>query len=293
MKHNALADKDTLIYTRSPYGSLLPVFYIFTLLFAAASFLLFFRKHLESGAYSDPSLLMNLYILLAFLELFLLLFLPPLTSGRAFSGERKSETLEALLTSGLSPFSIFMGKLLAATKAFLFFQILSLPLFSLFFFTGSIGLTEILTLQLYILLVGLACIAVSMHFSLRFQKSTRSTAVSLILFLFFYLMLPLLLLISPLIESFLRGEAYTKGPFNLPGAEIGILLSPFFSLLSILQASVGSSSGIYSYMEQKGYPLPTEFLTRAVGWNSLLSLTVFLLFSFLVWKRLRNFLQLS
>ena len=75
----------------------------------------------------DPQIMMVLYVVLAAVQMALItLTVPALTAG-SISGERERQTLDLLLVTKMSSFSIVMGKLLASLAFILLLIVGTLP----------------------------------------------------------------------------------------------------------------------------------------------------------------------
>ena len=78
----------------------------------------------------DPQIMMVLYVVLAAVQMALItLTVPALTAG-SISGERERQTLDLLLVTKMSSFSIVMGKLLASLAFILLLIVGTLPVLS-------------------------------------------------------------------------------------------------------------------------------------------------------------------
>jgi ABC-type transport system involved in multi-copper enzyme maturation permease subunit len=80
----------------------------------------------------------QLFQVLALIQVLLLLFIAPLSTAGAISGERQRQTWDLLLTTRLTPGDIVWGKLLTGLVFDVLLVIASLPLFGLAFLFGGI-----------------------------------------------------------------------------------------------------------------------------------------------------------
>jgi ABC-2 type transport system permease protein len=127
---------------------------------------------------------LNLFNTLALLEGVLIVFITPAATSAAISGERQRQTLDLLLVTRLSSFGIAAGKLVAAVAFDMLLLVCALPVFSLAFLFGGIGLVTVfelgLLLSLSIFCFGSIGLLVS-TVTRRSQASTVITYVSVIL----------------------------------------------------------------------------------------------------------------
>ncbi|GAB4504891.1 MAG: ABC transporter permease [Anaerolineales bacterium] len=112
------------------------------------------------------------------LELTLVALLgPSLTSG-AIAAERERQTLELLRTTLLSARSLVIGKL-GSSLAFLFLLIFSaLPIQSIAFLLGGVGLAELLVSALMLAVTALFFCALGLFFSSILKRTTAATVSS-------------------------------------------------------------------------------------------------------------------
>ena len=104
------------------------------------------------SANQASSLGLNLFNTLAIFQGFLIMFITPAATAGAICGERQRQTLDLLLVTKLSSLGIASGKLLAAIAFDLLLILCAMPIFSLVFLFGGIGLDTVLELiLLYVL----------------------------------------------------------------------------------------------------------------------------------------------
>src|SRR4029079_1634917 len=84
----------------------------------------------------------------------LVLFLMPMVTMRTYSEEKRSGTIELLLTSPLSDFQIIMGKFLGAMALYLVMLAVSLIHIAILFIYGHPERKPILTAYLGLVLLG-------------------------------------------------------------------------------------------------------------------------------------------
>jgi ABC-type transport system involved in multi-copper enzyme maturation permease subunit len=111
----------------------------------------------NNGYYNSVTLSQTgsmLYILLSFVQLFLILFITPAFTSTSINGEKERQTFDLLLCSRLSSFALVSGKLLAGLANALLLIAAALPLFSLVFLFGGVSPTQVLSaLLVYVITV--------------------------------------------------------------------------------------------------------------------------------------------
>src|SRR5258708_1377075 len=131
----------------------------------------------------------QLYSLLSFVQLFLIVFIAPAFTSASINGEKERQTYDLLLCSKLSAFSLLAGKLIAGLANVLLLITASIPLFSLVFFFGGVAPTQILTTLLVFVMTALVVGTFGLFCSTIVRRPTISTAVAYtfsVLWMFLY-----------------------------------------------------------------------------------------------------------
>ena len=153
------------------------VIIIYLLVMSLLGFLFITRTN-SYNAYSLSSLGTGLYTLLAFLQLFLILFITPAFTTTSINGEKERQTFDLLLCSRLSSFTLITGKLVAGlTNAFLLIAA-SIPLFSLVFFFGGVGPDQVVYAALIDSVTAIVVGSFGLFCSTLLKRPTVSTAVA-------------------------------------------------------------------------------------------------------------------
>ncbi len=122
----------------------------------------------------DPQVMTVLYVVLAAVQMALItLTVPALTAG-SISGERERQTLDLLLVTKMSSFSIVMGKLLASLAFILLLIVGTLPVLSLVFYFGGIKISAVLLMVGFMLMTALMLGSISVFFSCIFKRTVVS-----------------------------------------------------------------------------------------------------------------------
>src|SRR5262245_16962971 len=95
----------------------------------------------------------------------MMLFVLPMVTMRTYSEEKRSGTIELLLTSPLSDLQIIMGKFLAAMGLYLVMLLVTLPHIALLFIYGNPEWKPIATAYLGLLLLGGCFISLGLFIS--------------------------------------------------------------------------------------------------------------------------------
>jgi ABC-2 type transport system permease protein len=135
-------------------------------------FFFYTQTRFNAGGPQMLRLGMEIFQMLAFLQLLLIAFLTPAMTGGIISGERERQTFSLLLVTRLSPLGIATGKLLSATGYILLLIILSMPLYSFVFLFGGVSLLDLLKTMGVYLATTLTLGSVALYCSTAFRRTT-------------------------------------------------------------------------------------------------------------------------
>jgi ABC-2 type transport system permease protein len=173
-----------------------PIAYVVTAAFLFVMGILFERILFYSREASLRYLFQNLS--------FLLTFVAPLLSMRLLAEEKRSGTLELLLTSPVRDWEVVVGKFLAALALFSVMLALTLlyPLILLAF--GNPDMGPVLSGYLGVLLMGSSMLAIGVFTSSLSQNQIVAGVLGIVILLVLSLLEPLAQAFSPPISEFLR-----------------------------------------------------------------------------------------
>jgi ABC-type transport system involved in multi-copper enzyme maturation permease subunit len=135
------------------------------------------------------------------LELLLLSFIAPGLTAGAITSERERQTFEILRTTLLSARSLVLGKLSSALS-FLFLLILSaLPIQSLAFLLGGVGLGEMVASSLMLVVTAVFFCTLGIFFSSIMKRTLTATVASYAVILLSFLILVMIFFLIAYIES--------------------------------------------------------------------------------------------
>ncbi|MDD5944985.1 MAG: ABC transporter permease subunit [Clostridia bacterium] len=128
----------------------------------------------------DPTEMVNVYIGLTVLQLFLVLLMTPAFTAGSISGERERQTLDLLLVTKMSPLSIVVGKFLSGLSLIVLMVVATMPIFALVMYFGGTSLPYILAVTGYMILICGAFGAIAIFFSTVFKKTVTSMVITYI-----------------------------------------------------------------------------------------------------------------
>ena len=191
----AVAGKELRAYFHSPIAYLIMtvygliyggVFYGLTKSFISQMF-----RMEAMGGMGAPPMSVNEYIIhqiLDFVMTYVLFFLIPLITMRLFAEEKRSGTIELLLTSPLTDMQIILGKFLGALALFAVLEAITFLYFTVLFVYGNPNAKPLIAGALGFLLYGAALLALGMWFSTFTKNQIIAGAVGLAVFLLLFLL---------------------------------------------------------------------------------------------------------
>ncbi len=214
------------------YGAL-AIFLIITAL--GVNFFVYVSMFQNYNLSFDPENMVVLYIVLASIQMGLVMLMAPAVAAGSISGERERQTLDLLLVTKMSSFSIVMGKLMASLMYILLLIVGSLPIFGIAFYFGSVSVLQILELFLFVLVSACMVGAVSVYFSCVFKKTITSIVLM-------YLVIGVLCFGTLLLLGFLFISATMTENGELPlMASIFVLIpNPGVAFFSMIDTQLGT-----------------------------------------------------
>jgi ABC-type transport system involved in multi-copper enzyme maturation permease subunit len=169
------------------YITLISFFIVLIYLFLAAD---------ESMSSGDPGFLQTvgkiIFSTVVLLELLMLGFIGPALTSGAISSERERKTIDLLRTSLLSAGALVFGKLSSAVVFLLLLIFTAIPIQSLAFFLGGVGMAEMIISTLMLVVTAIFFCTLGLFFSSFSQRTLIATVfsyasilISFIVFIFF------------------------------------------------------------------------------------------------------------
>lgn len=182
------------------------------------------------------------------------LIVPALTAG-SISGERERQTLDILLSTTLEHRSIILGKLFSSLSQIILLIVSSIPVFSIIFLYGGIGLAGLLQVFLFYILLAITLGSVGIFFSTFIKKSTAANVLTYAVIVFLYLgtIFIALFYVQLVIRPNLGNQQYNETFWVLN-------FNPAIALASLLteQFGIGTGSvfpGLYLNVKQGSYQI--------------------------------------
>lgn len=190
----------------------------------------------------NPQNLMQLYSLLSGFQLGLILLIVPAITAGAVSGERERQTLDLLLVTKMSSFSIVVGKFLSSMGLVLLMILASMPAFAIVFYFGGVSLPYLL------IVTGFSLLTACFVGSLGILASTvfRRTIVAII---WTYLIIIFLCVGTLVITLIAQSASYMYSETGLTEAQQTVMLcgNPFVAFVSLALEQFAGGSPSYQY----------------------------------------------
>lgn len=199
---------------------------------------LYFTMSHNAGGGVDPGFMKGLYYFLTIGQMVMLILMVPAVTAASISGERQRGTLDILLVSSASPWTIILGKIQAGLYSFMILQISSLPLYAIIGMYGGISVLDVVFNFLLFMVLALFYGAVGLCSSAWLKKHQTSMVIS-------YVVVFLNILLSLALTTIGMGLFATLTDKE-PGQWISALLylNPFVVLLTHLDVQMASEQNI-------------------------------------------------
>lgn len=239
MMLNPILEKDLKTKMR---GWRTPVLLSLYLLFLGVVLYLFFLSNnqmFNQYGYSNfnPRIAVNAYNTIAIFQFALLMLIVPALTATAISGERERQTLDLILCSDISTWSVIFGKLVVSIAHIMFLVVASLPVLGMVFLFGGITFGEMMLLFLFYIVTALMVASLGIFLSTLFKKNVTAIITA-------YICLGILGL-GPVIAFFIWGTFFLR--YNTGGLSYHLMVSflfpsPVFGFTSFM---TGSQSNIF------------------------------------------------
>lgn len=122
----------------------------------------------------NPRIAVNAYNTIAIFQFGLLMFIIPALTATAISGERERQTLDLMLCSDISVWSIIIGKLVVSIAHVMLLVVVSIPILGMVFLFGGITFSDMLLLFLFYAVTALMTASLGIFFSTLFRKNVTA-----------------------------------------------------------------------------------------------------------------------
>ena len=244
MKLNPVFKNEVKLGSRTMKSSWLVFGYNLILIIVSMSVLYGMIEPAHYGYSVDFSEMVSLYVVMTYLEFAMILLIIPAITAGSIAGERERQTLDMLLATKMKPHSIVLGKLESSLSSVLMLAVSSLPVLSIVFIYGGVGILELIKFVIILCVSAVFIGSIGIFFSAWARRVTTATILS-------YLTLILFLVGTFAIEKGIYSMAEMK-VMALSGdvqATVGnmiflLLLNPAVTFYGLISAQVGSSYAV-------------------------------------------------
>lgn len=260
MKRNPIYEKELKIQVRTMkmawilfgYNIILGIIGLF-------AFYLTFEK--GSTYYSiDYTNILNIYGIIAMIEMCLILFITPGLNAGAISGERERQTLEILLTTKLKPIEIILGKLGASISSIILLVFSSLPILAIIFAVGGIRFIDLFQFLCLAIVTAVFIGSLGIFFSALFQKNITATvftygSVVVLIFGTIGMIMGIYLLLAIRTPYAYSDIGVYTGP-DVGYLLLILLVNPIITLAAMITGQMGAPNQFAQYLEEYGQISP-------------------------------------
>jgi len=183
----AIANKELRAYFTSPIAYIVIGFFALLYGFFFIAIMQYFvRQSMQAGLMQGAqSMNVNQQLIRPLLQNFLVvnLFLLPMVTMRTYSEEKRSGTIELLLTSPITDFEIVMGKFLGAMGLYAAMLAVTIPHLAILYLFGRPEWKPIVTSYVGLLLFGGCFVAVGLFISSLSKNQIVAGSVTFVIFL--------------------------------------------------------------------------------------------------------------
>ncbi len=252
MKLNPVFEKELRMFERSIKISW--VIFIYNIVLAVVTLSIFYAM-LDSSKFLgalEYSSMLQIYIIMAYIQFgMLLLIIPGLTAG-SISGERERQTLEILLSTQMRPWQIIIGKLESSLSIVLLLGITSIPIISIVFVFGGIKLVDLMVLILLLFVEAIFIGSIGLLFSSIFKKTTTATVLSYATLLFVFLGTYIIVKGTFLFEQS-KIPTIENGVADIKSVIYVLLINPAVTFTGLINRQARSSAEILAICNEFGY----------------------------------------
>lgn len=198
----------------------------------------------------DYSALSCLFPILGCVECGLLSLIVPIITAGSISGERERQTLDIMLTTPMSPFSIALGKLGSAMMVVMMYMVSSIPIMAIAFVLGGMSWWALFGLIVMLLYLGLYVGSVGIFCSSVVKKSIMATVLTIVIGV------TIIVVTTIIFYAGIAAKAYQASVVNgtqvTPGAlPLILMLNPYSPIFDFMVRTMTSSS-VYEIIKEAG-----------------------------------------
>lgn len=251
MRLNPVFQKELRMFERSIKVSW--IIFSYNLVLAVVTMAVFYVM-LDSSKFTgslEYANMIQIYIIIAYIQFaMLLLIIPGLTAG-AISGERERQTLDILLSTQMKPWQIIVGKLESSLSIVLLLGITSIPIVSIVFVFGGIKFADLILLIILLFIEAIFIGSIGLLFSSIFKKTTTATVLTYTTLLVAFLGTYLIVQGSYIVQKN-KMTNIGDGIADIKGIIYVLLINPIVTFTGLINKQARSSEEILSICNRFG-----------------------------------------
>ncbi len=209
----------------------------------------------------DYSSLSYLFPILGCVECGLLSLIVPIITSGSISGERERQTLDIMLTTPVSPFSIAVGKLGSAMMVVMMYMITSIPVMAISFVLGGMSWWALLGLFAMLLYLGIYVGSVGVFCSSVVKKSVMATILTISIGIGIIIATTIIMYIGIGWKVYQLSTMNNVVDYNAGAIPMIMLLNPYSPIVDFLIRAMSSTS-LAAFIDEIGTtPVPGVY-----GW---------------------------
>lgn len=288
---NPIVKKDVKVQSRSMkicFGVL-----AYELILALVFFFAMFIIQENNTYYSDNiySELVGLYPVLAITQFVILGVIVPVRTASSISGERERQTFDIMMTTGMTPFSVVVGKVMTAIVQSMLFIAASLPIMALSFVVGGMSWSYLFWFFAIALLISVFSASIGILCSSLCKKSVSAVIMSYGFYLIFFIgtLVPSILYEIYSINYWYNGSSVQSGYSYGENIALTLLINPAVYLAEFVALVMTGESIWDNSFDMTTVGGPIRFLADGNHWiiaSTVLFLAVSFLFLWLAARRI-------
>lgn len=207
----------------------------------------------------DYSSLSYLFPILGCVECGLLSLIVPIITSGSISGERERQTLDIMLTTPVSTFSIALGKLGSAMMVVMMYMITSIPIMAIAFVLGGMNWWALLGLFAMLLYLGIYVGSVGVFCSSVVKKSVMATILTIAIGIGIIIATFVVLYIGIALKAYQAEVLNNNANFHLGIVPMIMLLNPYSPIVDFMIRAMSSTNLAELINEAGSVDIPTAY----------------------------------
>lgn len=276
MQMNPILRNELKLHARTVRLPIILVIYNLVLSCVAVLLMASIQNQYQSGYPIQYDELMEIFTILGWIQCVLVCFMVPILTASAIAGEREKQTLDLMLTTSISPFSIILGKLVAAMCTVCILVLSSVPILSISFLFGGMSWKDMIAFLFVVIAIGVFVGSIGLFFS----SLVKKTPVAIVLtFLVLGIVMIGTVAFFPIANAIYETITYDKIEGTMKSLEFGwasllMIVNPVVLFLDFMEKSSGRI-GVANYFNSWfGVASSSDIYTFAEHWWIVVSLLI-------------------